>query len=49
MQRLLTYASLAIYSLGDDLTYSLVKPILERCTPEQLIRFEQLSPVNTLS
>ncbi|PPR00006.1 hypothetical protein CVT26_009287 [Gymnopilus dilepis] len=36
--------SAAIYSLGDDLTYPLVKPILERCTPEQLIRFEQLSP-----
>ncbi|KDR73581.1 hypothetical protein GALMADRAFT_280740 [Galerina marginata CBS 339.88] len=34
----------SIYSLGDDLTYSLVKPILERCTPEQLIHFEQLSP-----
>ncbi|KAF8912045.1 RNA polymerase II transcription factor SIII subunit A-domain-containing protein [Gymnopilus junonius] len=34
----------SIHSLGDDLTYCLVKPVLERCTPEQLIRFEQLSP-----
>ncbi|KAF8163538.1 RNA polymerase II transcription factor SIII subunit A-domain-containing protein [Crassisporium funariophilum] len=34
----------SICSLGDDLTYSLVKPILERCTTDQLLRFEQSSP-----
>lgn len=43
------YIRLTIYlditSLGDDLTYSLVKPILERCSPEHLLRLEQASPV----
>ncbi|KAJ3480709.1 hypothetical protein NLJ89_g12263 [Agrocybe chaxingu] len=34
----------AIYSLGDTLAYPLVKPVLEECSPEQLVRFEQLSP-----
>ncbi|KAF9532156.1 RNA polymerase II transcription factor SIII subunit A-domain-containing protein [Crepidotus variabilis] len=33
----------AIQSLG-DISYPLVKPILGRCTTEQLLRFEQLSP-----
>ncbi|KAF9469274.1 RNA polymerase II transcription factor SIII subunit A-domain-containing protein [Collybia nuda] len=33
-----------ITSLGDDLTYSLVKPILERCSPEHLLKLEQTSP-----
>lgn len=37
---------LAIYSLGDDLTYNLVKPILERCSTEQLCRLEEDSPVS---
>jgi hypothetical protein len=36
----------AIYSLGNDLTYELVKPILDRCTVEQLLRFEKLSPAS---
>ena len=35
----------AITSLGDDLTYELVKPILERCSAEQLLRLEDGSPV----
>ncbi|KAF8965301.1 RNA polymerase II transcription factor SIII subunit A-domain-containing protein [Flammula alnicola] len=34
----------SICSLGDDLTYPLVKPILERCSIEQLLRLEQSSP-----
>ncbi|KAJ7085798.1 RNA polymerase II transcription factor SIII subunit A-domain-containing protein [Mycena belliarum] len=34
----------AISSLGDELRYDLVKPILERCTVDQLIRLEQTSP-----
>ncbi|KAJ7744980.1 RNA polymerase II transcription factor SIII subunit A-domain-containing protein [Mycena maculata] len=34
----------AISSLGDELRYDLVKPILERCTVEQLLRLEQASP-----
>ncbi|KAF5381033.1 hypothetical protein D9615_004153 [Tricholomella constricta] len=33
-----------ISSLGDDLSYDLVKPILERCNAEQLLRIEQASP-----
>ncbi|PPQ68148.1 hypothetical protein CVT25_014074 [Psilocybe cyanescens] len=36
----------SIFSLGADLTYSLVKPILEKCNTEQLCRFEHLSPVS---
>jgi hypothetical protein len=38
---------IAICGLGNDLTYKLVKPILDRCTIEQLLRFEQLSPVSS--
>ncbi|KIM48778.1 hypothetical protein M413DRAFT_437957 [Hebeloma cylindrosporum] len=34
----------SIHSLGNDLTYELVKPILDRCSIEQLLRFEKLSP-----
>ncbi|KAH9483890.1 Elongin-A [Psilocybe cubensis] len=34
----------SIFTLGSDLTYSLVKPILEKCNAEQLSRFEHLSP-----
>ncbi|KAJ7444831.1 RNA polymerase II transcription factor SIII subunit A-domain-containing protein [Mycena latifolia] len=34
----------AICSLGDELRYDLVKPILERCTVDQLLRLEQASP-----
>ncbi|KAJ6525715.1 RNA polymerase II transcription factor SIII subunit A-domain-containing protein [Mycena capillaripes] len=34
----------AISSLGDELRYDLVKPILERCTVDQLLRLEQASP-----
>ncbi|KAJ7172203.1 RNA polymerase II transcription factor SIII subunit A-domain-containing protein [Mycena filopes] len=34
----------AISSLGDELRYDLVQPILERCTVDQLMRFEELSP-----
>ncbi|KAJ7219542.1 RNA polymerase II transcription factor SIII subunit A-domain-containing protein [Mycena pura] len=34
----------AISSLGDGFRYDLVKPILERCTVEQLLRLEQASP-----
>jgi hypothetical protein len=37
---------LAIYSLGEGLTYNLVKPILERCSTEQLCRLEEDSPVS---
>ncbi|KAF7295396.1 hypothetical protein MIND_01079200 [Mycena indigotica] len=33
-----------ISSLGDELRYDLVKPILERCTVDQLLRLEQASP-----
>ncbi|KAJ7087764.1 RNA polymerase II transcription factor SIII subunit A-domain-containing protein [Mycena epipterygia] len=33
----------AISSLGDELRYDLVKPILERCTVDQLLRLEQAS------
>jgi len=36
---------IAISSLGDDLTYKLVKPVLERCSPDQLLRLEHTSPV----
>lgn len=35
----------AITNLGDDLTYDLVKPVLERCCAEQLLRLEHASPV----
>ncbi|KAJ6463826.1 RNA polymerase II transcription factor SIII subunit A-domain-containing protein [Mycena vitilis] len=34
----------AISSLGDEFRYDLVKPILERCTVDQLLRLEQASP-----
>ncbi|KAF7338071.1 hypothetical protein MVEN_02031600 [Mycena venus] len=34
----------AISSVGDELRYDLVKPILERCTVDQLLRLEQASP-----
>ncbi|KAJ7632832.1 RNA polymerase II transcription factor SIII subunit A-domain-containing protein [Roridomyces roridus] len=34
----------SISSLGDELRYDLVKPILERCTVDQLMRLEQASP-----
>jgi hypothetical protein len=37
----------AIHSLGEHLTYHLVKPILQRCSVEQLHRFEQSSPVSS--
>lgn len=38
---------LGITSLGDDLTYHLVKPILEKCSIEQLQRLEESSPVSS--
>ncbi|KAJ7286112.1 RNA polymerase II transcription factor SIII subunit A-domain-containing protein [Mycena rebaudengoi] len=34
----------AISSLGDELRYDLVKPVLERCTVDQLLRLESASP-----
>ncbi|KAF8077730.1 RNA polymerase II transcription factor SIII subunit A-domain-containing protein [Lyophyllum atratum] len=34
----------SISSLGDDLSYDLAKPILQRCAAEQLVRLEQASP-----
>ncbi|KAK7037965.1 RNA polymerase II transcription factor SIII subunit A-domain-containing protein [Favolaschia claudopus] len=34
----------AISSFGDELRYDLVKPILQRCTVDQLLRLEQASP-----
>ncbi|KAJ7905808.1 RNA polymerase II transcription factor SIII subunit A-domain-containing protein [Mycena olivaceomarginata] len=34
----------AISSLGDELRYELVRPILQRCTVDQLLRLEQASP-----
>lgn len=34
----------SITNLGDDLTYDLVKPVLERCCAEQLLRLEHASP-----
>ncbi|KAJ7047106.1 RNA polymerase II transcription factor SIII subunit A-domain-containing protein [Mycena alexandri] len=37
----------AISSLGDEFRYDLVKPILERCTVDQLLRLEQGSPYLT--
>lgn len=37
---------LGISSLGDDLTYDLVKPILGKCSIEQLQRLEEASPVS---
>lgn len=37
----------AISSLGDELRYELVRPILQRCTVDQLLRLEQASPVST--
>nr|GAT51084.1 predicted protein [Mycena chlorophos] len=33
-----------ISSLGDELSFHLVKPILERCSVDQLLRLEQASP-----
>ncbi|TFK42350.1 RNA polymerase II transcription factor SIII subunit A-domain-containing protein [Crucibulum laeve] len=33
-----------INSLGDELRYDLVKPILERCSTDQLLRLEHASP-----
>ncbi|XP_006457924.1 hypothetical protein AGABI2DRAFT_199007 [Agaricus bisporus var. bisporus H97] len=34
----------SITTLGDNLSYSLVKPILERCSAEQLLKLEESSP-----
>lgn len=36
---------IAISSLGDDLRYELIKPILESCNAATLLRLEQASPV----
>lgn len=33
-----------VLSLGDDLSYNLVKPILEKCSTDHLLRLEQASP-----
>lgn len=38
-------SGIAISSLGDELRYDIVKPILERCSVEHLLRLEQASPV----
>lgn len=35
----------AITTLGDNLSYSLVKPILEKCSAGQLLKLEESSPV----
>ncbi|KIK08776.1 hypothetical protein K443DRAFT_672292 [Laccaria amethystina LaAM-08-1] len=34
----------SVLSLGDDLSYNLVKPILEKCSTDHLLRLEQDSP-----
>ena len=34
-----------ICSLGEGWRYDLIKPVLESCTPETLLRFEQADPV----
>lgn len=43
-QRVATTHVDSITNLGDDLTYDLVKPVLERCCAEQLLRLEHASP-----
>ncbi|CAK5265083.1 unnamed protein product [Mycena citricolor] len=43
-QRVATAHVDSISSVGDELRYDLLKPILQRCTVEQLSRFEEASP-----
>ena len=40
---------LAISSLGDDLRFELIKPVLADCSPETLSRLEKTSPVGPCS
>ncbi|KAJ6630538.1 RNA polymerase II transcription factor SIII subunit A-domain-containing protein [Mycena sp. CBHHK59/15] len=47
-QRGMYFFCVSISSLGDGLRYDLVKPILERCTVDQLLRLEHASPVCTV-
>ena len=37
-----------ICSLGEGFSYNLIRPVLESCTPDSLLRFEQADPVCTL-
>jgi hypothetical protein len=37
---------LAISSLGSELTFAAVKPILQRCSADQLMLLEEASPVS---
>ncbi len=34
-----------ICSLGGGLRYDLIRPVLENCTPDTLLRFEENDPV----
>ncbi|KAF6763963.1 RNA polymerase II transcription factor SIII subunit A-domain-containing protein [Ephemerocybe angulata] len=43
-QRVAANNAEAITSLGSELSFHLVKPILERCGPDQLVRLEEASP-----
>ncbi|KAH7910763.1 RNA polymerase II transcription factor SIII subunit A-domain-containing protein [Hygrophoropsis aurantiaca] len=43
-QRVLFPHADAISSLGDDIRYDLIKPVLECCSPDALFRLEQTSP-----
>ena len=43
------FFNVAITSLGSELSFRLVKPILERCTADQLMRLEEASPVRLRS
>ncbi|KAG5338182.1 hypothetical protein C0989_008031 [Termitomyces sp. Mn162] len=40
----IVYCPITISGLGDELRYRLVRPILERCNAEQLLRLEENSP-----
>lgn len=44
-QLTLEHHDVAISSLGDDLRFELIKPVLAGCSPETLSRLENTSPV----
>ncbi|KAH7926651.1 hypothetical protein BV22DRAFT_338913 [Leucogyrophana mollusca] len=43
-QRVLSIHAEAISSLGDDIRYDVIKPVLECCSADTLLRLEQASP-----
>ena len=45
LQVCLNPAAPDICSLGEGLRYDLIRPVLESCTPDSLLRFEQNDPV----